>query len=190
MVWVPLIFKNRLREKRDDMKNLAVSIVMLLVTCCLVCADNKKEESLMRIASPAFGHNVGIPKKYTCDGGDINPPLEISDVPANARSLALIVDDPDAPMGIWVNWVVYDIPVVSRIDENNVPGIQGANDFGRQDYGGPCPPSGRHRYFFKVYALDIKLNVQEGVAKQDLEKMMEGHIVAKAELVGLYERKR
>lgn len=169
---------------------MVIFLAIFLLSCRLAYADENKEVNPMRITSPAFGQNTLIPKKYTCDGEDINPALEIFDIPANTLSLALIADDPDAPMGTWVHWVVYNIPVVSRIDENSIPGTQGLNDFGRQDYGGPCPPSGRHRYFFKVYALDIKLTLKDWAAKQDLEKMIDGHIVAKAELVGLYERKK
>ena len=147
-------------------------------------------EPTMKLISHAFSHNTLIPKKYTCDGDDVNPPFEIEDIPAKAQSLALIVDDPDAPMGIWVHWVVYDIPVVARIEENSIPGKQGNNDFSRLNYGGPCPPSGTHRYFFKLYALDKKLELKEGMSKQDLEKAMENHVVEKTQLIGLYKRGR
>lgn len=144
----------------------------------------------MKLTSPAFEHNQLMPRKFTCDGEDISPALEIRDVPPQAQSLALIVDDPDAPMGTWVHWVAYDIPVVSRIEENSIPGKQGNNNFGRKDYGGPCPPSGTHRYFFKLYALDKKLEAGEGLDKQGLEKAMQGHILGNAELMGLYKRQR
>lgn len=144
----------------------------------------------MKLTSPAFGHNQMMPNRFTCDGEDICPALEIRDIPAGARSLALIVDDPDAPMGTWVHWVVYDIPVISAISENSIPGKQGSNNFGMKDYGGPCPPSGTHRYFFKLYALDKKLEEKEGLSKQELEKAMQGHILDKAELIGLYKRPR
>lgn len=142
----------------------------------------------MRLTSTEFADNEFIPKKFTCEGEDINPPLIIEKIPADAKSLALIIDDPDAPMGTWVHWVVYNISVISRIDENSIPGEQGVNDSGRRDYGGPCPPSGTHRYFFKIYALDVKLNLKAGLARQDLEKAMQGHILDKAELIGLYKR--
>lgn len=144
----------------------------------------------MKLTSPAFEHNQMMPKKFTCDGEDICPALEIQDIPPKAQSLALIVDDPDAPMGTWVHWVVYDIPVTSAIPENNIPGKQGSNNFGRKDYGGPCPPSGTHRYFFKLYALDKELEAREGLNKQELEKAMQGHILGNAELIGLYKRQR
>jgi Raf kinase inhibitor-like YbhB/YbcL family protein len=129
-----------------------------------------------------------IPKKFTCDGQNVNPSFRIEGIPEGALSLALIVDDPDAPMGTWVHWVVYNIPKVSGIEENSVPGIQGNNDFGKKDYGGPCPPSGTHRYFFKLYALDSKLALKGQVDKKRLEQAMQGHIIQKAELVGLYKR--
>ena len=144
----------------------------------------------MELMSPAFKHNGFIPVRFTCEGIDINPPLTIKDIPQGTKSLALIVDDPDAPMGTWVHWVVYDIPVRSSIDEDTIPGKQGMNDFGRKDYGGPCPPSGTHHYFFKIYALDEKLNLKEGITKKDLEKAMEGHILDRAELIGLYKKKK
>lgn len=142
----------------------------------------------MRLTSPDFKHNEMIPEKFTCDGEDINPTLIIEDIPPEAKSLALIVDDPDAPMGTWVHWVVYDIPVISQINEDSIPGKQGMNDFRKKDYGGPCPPYGTHRYFFKIYALDHKLDLNEGLRKKEVENAMEGHILANAELIGLYKR--
>jgi len=142
----------------------------------------------MKLSSPEFKHNESIPKKFTCQGQDINPALIIEDIPKNTQSLALIMDDPDAPGGMWVHWVVFDIPVISRIEEDSIPGKQGINDFRRKDYGGPCPPSGTHRYFFKIYALDTKLNLAEGINKSALEKAMQPHIIAKAELIGLYKK--
>lgn len=142
----------------------------------------------MKLTSPDFENNKMIPRKFTCEGEDVNPTLIIEDIPAGTKSLALIVDDPDAPAGTWVHWVVYDIPVISRIDEGSVPGTQGMNDFRRKDYGGPCPPSGTHRYFFKLYALDQELALGGRVDKNALEKAMRGHIRAKAELIGLYKR--
>jgi len=143
----------------------------------------------MKLESLEFENNGFIPKKFTCDGEDINPGLIIEDVPEETKRLALIVDDPDAPMGTWVHWVVFNIHVTDVIEENTVPGTQGTNDFRKLEYGGPCPPSGTHRYFFKLYALDEKLhNIEEGCKKKELEEVMEGHILATAELIGLYER--
>lgn len=173
-----------------------------LTFCCLlmmlvssnpgITAGEGKRMNVLKIASPAFSTNGFIPARYTCDGSNINPPLEISNVPAEAKSLALIVDDPDAPVGNWVHWVVWDIdPATREIAEDSVPrnAIQGKNDWKRNSYGGPCPPSGVHRYFFKLYALDTKLNLGAGTTKTDLEKAMQGHILAKAELIGLYKRR-
>ncbi len=142
----------------------------------------------MKIASPAFKNNEYMPAKYACEGEEINPELVISDIPKGAKSLALIIDDPDAAIGVWVHWVVFDIPLTTRIEENSVPGKLGITNSGKRDYHGPCPPSGTHRYFFKVYALDTLLNLNEGVSKGGLEQAMQGHILDKAELVGLYKR--
>lgn len=142
----------------------------------------------MQLTSPDFEQGKLIPEKFTCEGDDINPTLIIENIPAGTKSLALIVDDPDTPRGTRVHWVVYGIPVVSRIDEDSVPGEQGMNDFGRGDYGGPCPPSGTHRYFFKIYALDAELALGEGIDKEALEKAMQGHILDRTELIGLYEK--
>ena len=143
----------------------------------------------MQLTSPEFSHNGNIPAKFTCEGQDINPPLEIQDIPKGTKSLSLIMDDPDAPSKVWVHWVVCDMPIVYNIQENSIPGTQGINDSGDIGYGSPCPPTGVHRYFFKLYALDVKLDLTEGLTKKDLEAAMEGHILAKAELVGLYKRK-
>ena len=145
----------------------------------------------LQIVSPAFRHNELIPKKYTCDGADINPPLLVENIPSGAKSLALIVDDPDAPVGTWVHWVVWNIsPGTREIKEDSVPkgAQQGVNDFRKKDYGGPCPPSGTHRYFFKLYALDKVLNLGSNAKKGDLEGVIKGHILEKTELVGLYRR--
>lgn len=150
-------------------------------------------EITMRLESPAFAHNQPIPTKYTCDGEDVSPPLKIFDVPANAKSLALIMDDPDAPRGTWLHWTVWNIPPdTQEIAENSVPqgAVEGMTDFGRPGYGGPCPPSGTHRYFFKLYALDTMLNLPPGAKLSELEAAMSGHILAQAELIGLYSRQR
>ena len=164
------------------------AILFFSTSCCDANGNEKGGGMGMKISSPEFKNNKFIPKKFTCQGEDVNPALLIGDIPNNAKSLALIVDDPDAPMGTWVHWVLYDIPVTSRIDEDSIPGKQGMTDFGRKDYGGPCPPMGTHRYFFKIYALDTELGLEEGRTKKDLEKSMEGHILDKAELIGLYNK--
>ncbi|MBI2610105.1 YbhB/YbcL family Raf kinase inhibitor-like protein [Candidatus Giovannonibacteria bacterium] len=145
----------------------------------------------MQISSSAFGANALMQSKYTCDGDNISPPLSFSNVSANAQSLALIVDDPDARAGVWIHWVVFNIrPDTAEIPENSVPhgAVEGVTSFRTNGYGGPCPPSGTHRYFFKLYALDCKLDLDEKVSKEDVEKAMEGHIIAHAEMVGLYTR--
>jgi Raf kinase inhibitor-like YbhB/YbcL family protein len=145
----------------------------------------------LSVMSPTFENNQLIPAKYTCDGDNVNPPLAIDGVPEGTKTLALIVDDPDAPMGTWDHWIVWNIPATtSKIAENTVPGTEGMNDSKRRCYGGPCPPSGTHRYFFKVYALDVKLDLSSTARKRDVEKAMQGHVLAKGELVGLYRRSR
>lgn len=143
----------------------------------------------LSVESPVFNHNGNIPDKYTCYGPDVNPPLVIRNVPAAAETLALIVDDPDAPAGTWVHWVMWNIPVSDTIEEDSVPGQEGTNDFRETRYHGPCPPSGMHRYFFRVYALDTYLPLQPGANRYELEQAMETHILAQGELVGLYSGK-
>ncbi|MEK6949864.1 MAG: YbhB/YbcL family Raf kinase inhibitor-like protein, partial [Nanoarchaeota archaeon] len=129
--------------------------------------------------------------EYTCDGDDTNPELNIADVPKNAKSLVLINDDPDAPVGVWDHWIVFNIPpTTNKINKGKEPaGSGGKNSWGRTGYGGPCPPSGVHRYFFKMYALDTMLNLKEGATKKEIESAMQGHIIAKTELMGTYKRK-
>jgi len=148
--------------------------------------------SELSITSPAFLPDGIIPSKYTCDGADVNPPLLIGNVPEKTRSLVLIVDDPDAPVGTWVHWVVWNIGAGTKeIPENTVPpgALQGTNDFRKQEYGGPCPPSGTHRYFFKLYALDSSPAVKAGATKAQVEEAMKGHVLAQAKLIGLYRRR-
>ena len=146
----------------------------------------------MKLTSPAFENNSKIPKIYTCDGEDINPPLEIENVPDSAKSLVLIMDDPDAPAGTWDHWVVWNISFNTKeIIENSVPenAIQGLTSFGDNKYGGPCPPPGLvHHYAFKLYALDREFNISLSSRKEDVEKAMNGHILADAKLIGLYSR--
>lgn len=148
----------------------------------------------MQITSPAFATNTPIPDRYTCKGSDVNPPLDLAGVPEGARSLALIVDDPDAPdpaapRVVWEHWVMWNIdPTTASIEPGTVPAgaVQGTNSWGRTDYGGPCPPVGTHRYFFKLYALDTTLALGTTSIKADVEAAMQGHILAGAELIGLY----
>ena len=147
---------------------------------------------VLNVTSLAFKQNQTIPSKYTCDGVDVSPPLIIKHVPPGAKSLALIMDDPDAPSGTWVHWVLWNIdPKTSEISENMVPSSawQGMNDFRKRVYGGPCPPSGTHRYFFKLYSLDKVLELGPETTKAGLERAMKGHVISQAELIGLYKRK-
>jgi hypothetical protein len=170
---------------------LFAALAAILLIFSGAAAKEVKKMDAMTIESPAFKDNGPIPKQYTCDGKDINPPLVFRNIPPGTRSLALIVDDPDAPAGTWVHWVLWNIdPGAKEIKENSVPAgaLQGRNDFRRTSYGGPCPPSGTHRYFFKAYALDTVLNIDRNSTKQDLEKAMKGHVLAEARTVGLYKR--
>ncbi|MEP0870945.1 YbhB/YbcL family Raf kinase inhibitor-like protein [Trichocoleus desertorum AS-A10] len=152
----------------------------------------------MKLESSAFEADSLIPSQYTCDGANISPPLSWDAPPAETESLALIVDDPDAPVGIFVHWVVYDLPPETlHLPEGIAPqatllkgGTHGKNDFGNLGYGGPCPPNGTHHYVFKLYALDRALSLQSGATKAQLEAAMNGHILAAAELVARYAKRR
>ena len=160
-------------------------------------ASMAKAPATLTLKSSAFAAGANIAKKYTCDAEDVSPPLTWNDPPAGAQSFALIADDPDAPVGTWVHWVIYDLPGNARelaegvAKQEQLPNgaRQGRNDFRKIGYGGPCPPPGKpHRYFFKLYALDGKLNLKSGATKADVEKAMQGHIVAQGELMGRYGR--
>lgn len=147
----------------------------------------------MKLTSMAFNHNGAIPPRYTCSGEDINPPLQIEDVPSEAKSLALIMDDPDSPSGTanpgWVHWVAFNISsTTTAIAEKSVPGgtVEGQTDFGKTGYGGPCPSSGTHRYFFRLYALDTKLNLDTNATKADVLDGANGHILDQTELMVTY----
>jgi hypothetical protein len=146
----------------------------------------------MKITSSAFQQGGNIPSKFSCDGANTNPPLQISDVPPEAKSLVLIVDDPDAPSGLFTHWAVWNIsPQTTTIAERSTPkGVQGTNDFGKSGYGGPCPPSGAHRYYFKIFALDRDLDLSSGAKRGQLDAAMKGHVVAQGELIGRYARKK
>jgi Raf kinase inhibitor-like YbhB/YbcL family protein len=151
----------------------------------------------IKITSSAFENGGLIPARYTCDGEDISPPLQWDGVPEGARSIALICDDPDAPMGTFVHWVLFNLPAATKELTEDVPADktlpngarQGITDFGRIGYGGPCPPSGTHRYFFKIYALDMELALKAGAGKRELLKAMEGHILGQGQLIGKYKRR-
>lgn len=145
----------------------------------------------MKIKSSAFQNNGLIPSKHTCDGEDVSPPLEFLEVPERCQSIALVIDDPDAPGGSWIHWLVWNIdpsfPYIPEGSDLEGP-IQGVNSFGKNGYGGPCPPSGVHHYHFKAYALDQKLDLDFMADRQALQKAMKGHILEEAELTGVYQR--
>jgi hypothetical protein len=145
----------------------------------------------LKISSPAFENDGKIPKKYTCDGSNINPPLRIQGVPSNTKSLVLVFDDIDAPRGTYVHWILWNIgPDTREIKENSLPegAVLGLNDFKKRNYGGPCPPGRAHKYVFRIYALDTLLDLNHNSTKTDLEKAMEGHIISRAQLTGVYKR--
>ena len=146
----------------------------------------------MKITSSAFREGESIPSKFTCDGGNTSPPLEISDVPSGAKSLVLIADDPDAPGGLFTHWLVWNIlPQTNSIAEGSAPrGMQGTNDFGKSGYGAPCPPSGMHRYYFRVFALDRELDLRSGAKRSQLDAAMKGHVIAQGELIGRYAKRK
>lgn len=152
--------------------------------------------SKIEVRSSAFREGDRIPSDFACDGANMSPPIAWSGVPSDAQSLALIADDPDAPAGDWVHWLIYDLPaslteLPAGIPEGGIlsgGGLQGRTDFGALGYGGPCPPRGMHRYFFKIYALDRVLQLKPGVTKKELFKAMQGHVLAEGQLIGTYER--
>jgi Raf kinase inhibitor-like YbhB/YbcL family protein len=176
---------------------------ILTASVLLVCvgiiggAQTGDKAMLFTLKSASFNHEGDIPKKHTCDGADVSPALSWSDPPSDTRSFCLIMDDPDAPSGTWVHWVLYDIPGQSRELSENVPkqaelkdgSRQGRNDFQKPGYGGPCPPrGGPHRYYIRLYALDTTLKLPSDATKGDVEKKMKGHVIAHAELMGRYKR--
>jgi len=192
------------RKRLQEMS--ARSIVAVLISFVL-CTSLWPSEKLfaqenggampLQISSTAFSASEAISKKFTCDGPDVSPQLKWNDPPANTQAFALIMDDPDAPAGTWVHWVLYDLPpntrelpeAVAKQEQLSSGARQGRNDFGKIGYGGPCPPPGKpHRYFFKLYALDAKLGLKADATKADVERAMKGHILAQAELVGRYRR--
>jgi Raf kinase inhibitor-like YbhB/YbcL family protein len=187
------------------MKKLYLPFILLILALNFGCtrnggnqaqppAANKQniaDANHMEISSPAFKNNGLMPEKYTCDGANINPPLIIGSVPADAKSLVLIMDDPDAPMGTWVHWTVWNInPQTAEIAEDSSPegASQGITSFGSSGYGGPCPPSGTHRYYFRIYALNTELELPVKSTRQELDNALNGNILDQAELIGLYSR--
>ncbi|HCE16716.1 MAG TPA: YbhB/YbcL family Raf kinase inhibitor-like protein [Anaerolinea thermolimosa] len=182
------------------MVKLFLSLILVLgITGCSAMETSSTTLPSIELSSPAFQAGQPIPPRYTCDGEDSSPPLQWGDPPEGTRSFALIMDDPDAPAGTWVHWVVYNLPGEvrelpegasrARASEFSLPqgAVQGKTSFNRTDYGGPCPPSGQHRYFFRLYALDT--TIEDGILdKKALLKAMEGHILAQGELMGVYQR--
>ena len=185
------------------LKNVVVLVAVLILLFCS-CKDSEEAGSgavggkrmEIKITSSAFEDGGLIPAKYSCDGADISPPLQWDAVPEGTKSVALICDDPDAPMGTFVHWVIFGLPAETKELAENIPSDetlpngakQGTSDFGRIGYGGPCPPSGTHRYFFKIYALDTEIDLAAGASKRELLKAMEGHILGQGQLIGKYKR--
>lgn len=148
--------------------------------------DDSVNIQVIKVFSSAFEANSNIPRKYTCNGENINPPLEFANIPDETESLVLIMDDPDSPMKPFTHWIVWNIEPVAKIEEDSIPGVEGINNFRKIGYGGPCPSSGTHRYFFRVYALDRQLELKAGAGRKELESEMIGHIIAEGELMGKY----
>jgi Raf kinase inhibitor-like YbhB/YbcL family protein len=177
-------------------RSLAIGLTLAVAACSGGSAPRPEHtateapgEGGMELTSPAFEYGESIPELYGCDGTDISPPLEIAGLPAGTAVLALIVDDPDAPAGTWDHWIAFDIEPTESIPESvGELGTAGSNSWSRTGYGGPCPPSGTHRYFFTVYALDAKLGLATGAAKTDVLGAIEGHVLAEATLMGRYRR--
>lgn len=185
------------------LKNVVILVMVPVLFFCS-CKDSEQadlgaeggKKMEIKIKSSAFEDGGLIPAKYTCDGADVSPPLQWDVVPEGTKSIALICDDPDAPMGTWVHWVLFNLPSEANELAENIPAEealpngarQGVSDFGRIGYGGPCPPSGTHRYFFKIYALNAEVGLQAGINKRQLLKAMEGHILGQGQLVGKYKR--
>src|SRR5438132_8876321 len=171
------------------MRNVIVLVAVAIGLATAIGAGGWK----MKIKTTAFQEGGNIPSKFTCDGADANPPLRFEGAPAEAKSLALIADDPDAPGGLFTHWLVWNIdPKTTSVEENSAPsnGVQGKNDFGKSGYGGPCPPSGTHRYVFKIFALDRQLDLAADSKRAQLDAQMRGHIIAQGELIGRYSRPR
>jgi Raf kinase inhibitor-like YbhB/YbcL family protein len=154
----------------------------------MIKAAKEVSYAVIEVSSPAFAEKEIIPAKYTCEGANVNPPIKIGRLPAKTRSLAIVIDDPDAPVNTWIHWIAWDIPVTHLIKENTQVGIEGMNDFQNCGYEGPCPFSGTHRYHFKVYALDTLLSLPYGSRIRTLEKSMSGHILGFGEMVGVYKK--
>jgi len=181
------------------MKKTLIMIILsfVLIWGIFIYFQSKNEKEViqmgdLKLTSLSFQENAEIPDEHTCNGKNINPALNIQGTPLGTKTLTLIIDDSDAPSGTWVHWVIWNIPAETKeIKKNSVPqgALQGMNDFNKNEYGGPCPPSGAHRYLFKLYALDTPLDLDENSKKEDLEKAMQGHILAQTQLIGLSTKK-
>jgi Raf kinase inhibitor-like YbhB/YbcL family protein len=176
-----------LRE-RDQMKSLRALVTLTVLGSAIWAVG----ETQMKLSSSAFSEGSNIPPKFTCDGADTSPPLKIEAVPDSTRALVLIVDDPDAPGGLFTHWVVWNVdPKASSVPAGKAPGgTQGTNDFGHAGYGGPCPPSGTHRYYFKIFALDQQLSLSAGAKRKEVDAAINGHVIGQAQLMGRYVRKQ
>jgi len=188
------------------MRRPAAALVVNLSLCILLCGAGAVGAQAQTsgggamsfsVTTKAFAPGGDIPRQYTCDGQDLSPALEWNGAPAATKSFALIADDPDAPVGTWTHWVLFDLPASADNLPESVPktadlsggGHQGRNDFGKTGYGGPCPPPGKpHRYFFKLYALDAPLNLKGGASRADVEKAMKGHVLGEAQVMGKFKR--
>jgi Raf kinase inhibitor-like YbhB/YbcL family protein len=181
-----------LRNGEDKMKKLSFAFLFLAFLGFSVsyALSQDQKTGRFKIASPVVDRD--IPRKYTCDGENVNPPLDFNNVPPQAKSLALVFDDLDAPRGTFVHWIMWNIdPGIGGLKENSVPigAVQGMNDFKKHHYGGPCPPSRAHRYAFKVFALDTRLNLGPDSTRVDLQKASQGHVIAEAQIIGRYGRR-
>ena len=176
----------------------ALTAMVIFLPCEVLAAEHRGVGMAIKVTSPVFSEGGMIPKKYTCDGEEASPPIEWSNIPEGAKSIAVISDDPDAPGGMWVHWVIFNIPPAEKGLPENVThdkalpngAIQGINDSREIGYGPPCPPSGTHRYYFKVYALDDVLKPEPGITKNQLLKAMDGRILAEGGIMGRYKRGR
>lgn len=172
---------------------MGVWVLTAILSVSFVAGQGTGKGIKLKVTSPAFENNKTIPLKYGCDGSNVNPSVKIENVPPGTKSLALVFDDKDAPRGTYVHWILWNIdPAVREVHENSVPegAIQGTNDFKKNTYGGPCPPTRPHKYALIVYALDVRLNLEPKSGKADLEKAMEGHIIAQGQLMGVYKREK
>ncbi len=176
---------------------VVVSVAILTLVYYIVSGRKSEQPSVpgkynpMIVTSAKFNNSSPIPSIYSCDGKSINPPITIEKIPTNTKSLILIMDDPDAPTGTFTHWLLWNIPPnISELKENSIPekSVVGSNSAGKIGYIGPCPPSGKHRYFFRIYVLDILLNLPQGSSRDQLERAMENHVVSKGELMGTYSR--